>query len=148
MFILYCKLYIYVQCVETFYFVVKASVAAHQGGDQTILLSWHGSSSQLVDQSPVHRLIFCLLSRSPGTKVCFVVSLWGVLFLSWVGLTLASASPYILEHEDAQRKVELASSVFGAAAMYLVCACLSGFCWYKTSCVPGRIPTMEDADES
>ncbi|CAN0459334.1 unnamed protein product [Hapterophycus canaliculatus] len=82
----------------------------------------------------------------PCTKVCFVLSLWGVFFLSWVGSTLASGSPYIIPEASEETNLAWSHSVFGAAAMYFVCACLTGYSWYKSSWGAKPLPTMGDTD--
>ncbi|CAM9892642.1 unnamed protein product [Laminaria digitata] len=78
------------------------------------------------------------------TKVCFVTSLWGMSFLSWLGYTLARGSAYILPKDSTEEKVTLSHSLFGAAAMYFVCSCLSGYSWYKSSYGTRPLPTMGD----
>lgn len=83
-----------------------------------------------------------LLTRKTGVKVCLAISLFGCLFLSWIGFTLAGGSPYMLEKESVETKLAVSRSVFGGAAMYFVCACLAGFCWYRISFGPRVMPTL------
>ncbi|CAM9570494.1 unnamed protein product [Discosporangium mesarthrocarpum] len=83
----------------------------------------------------------------PCTKGCFVFSLAGLLFLSWLGFTLAAGDPYILVEENVATKLSLSRPVFGAAAMYLVCMCLSGYSWFRSDCGEQRLPTMGDSGQ-
>ncbi|CAB1107765.1 unnamed protein product [Ectocarpus sp. CCAP 1310/34] len=81
----------------------------------------------------------------PCTKICFLTSLWGASFLTWLGFTLASGSPYIIPEDPPATNLARSRSVFGAAAMYLVCACLTGYSWYKSSWGARPLPTLGDS---
>eukprot|EP00903_Cladosiphon_okamuranus_P014987 g13871.t1 len=80
----------------------------------------------------------------PCTKICFLTSLWGVSFLTWVGFTLSGGSPYLIPEDSEEVNLARSHSVFGAAAMYFVCACLTGYSWYKSSFLR-PLPTMGDS---
>ncbi|CAM9684069.1 unnamed protein product, partial [Choristocarpus tenellus] len=80
----------------------------------------------------------------PCTQCCFIFSLVGVFFLSWLGSMLARGSTYIIFEEDAPTKLLMSRPIFGAAAMYLVCVCITGYAWFKTVCGERRLPTMDD----
>lgn len=64
--------------------------------------------------------------------------------LTWIGVTLASGSPYIMAKDSATTKMARSSSVFGAAALYFVCACLTGYSWYRSAWGARPLPTMGD----
>lgn len=57
---------------------------------------------------------------------------------------LAKGSPYIIPTDSADKKLALSRPVFGGAAIYLICALLAGFSWYKSSYGMRRLPTMGD----
>lgn len=95
-----------------------------------------------------HVIFLSLSTKIVGTKFAFLTSLWGVTFLSWLGFTLAGGSPYVIPEESPESKLALSHSVFGAAAMYLVCACVTGCSWYKSSYGTRPLPTVGDATTS
>lgn len=74
-------------------------------------------------------------SSNSCAMTCFFFSLAGVVFLSTIAFLLGSNSLYFkVSKQNEHQKPKLVEGVLGAASMYLACAVLSGWYWYR-SCV-------------
>lgn len=62
----------------------------------------------------------------PCTKLCFMLSTTGTIFLTIVGYILAKDT-FTIEVDEEWSRPELSGSVFAAAAMYFVMMCITGF---------------------
>lgn len=82
---------------------------------------------------PIVRSNLCAMS-------CFFFSLAGVVFLSIIAVQLGSNSLYFkVSKENEAQKPKLVEGVMGAACMYLGCAIVSGWFWYRNGSINNNI---------
>jgi hypothetical protein len=85
-------------------------------------------TNQLCDNSS--SIVHYLHTTRTGTKVCFILSVSGVIFLSIIAYLLGQNSIYI-KVNSVHRKETLAESVTVAAFLYMGCAVVSGYLWFR-----------------
>lgn len=74
-----------------------------------------------------------LLRFHLGLKLCVVLSVAGIIFLSIISYLLANSSPYIrVSPEYAHDKPKLAESINGAIFLYAVCLVVSSYLWWRS----------------
>lgn len=77
-------------------------------------------------------LLCCLPCNCTGIKVCFVLSVSGVVFLSTIAHQLGRNSIYIkVSSVNFGRKQSLAEGVTVAVFLYVACAVVSGYLWFR-----------------
>lgn len=99
-----------------------------------------GSSDEELDSLPTlyqqERLVPLHPPGNSCAMCCFFFSLAGVVFLFIIAFLLGSNSLYFkVSRQNELQKPKLVEGVLGAACMYLACAVLSGWYWYRNSTI-------------
>ena len=85
-----------------------------------------------VGQSSDYLLLF--RNSSAGIRICFLFSLFAIIFLSSIAVMLQIEFKYLkVSLDDGVQKKDLARGVVGAINMYVGCLIVSGYLWYRAS---------------